>query len=360
MPLLKVRIGCVVLAVIMSAVTYYFVEPKLRWGRFGGFKAAGLLCVMVIIGVTGYLIDRNDGYSARMNDPDQPMIDEINKSFGDAKKRCLAKIPDWNSQIAGGEFVCRLQRESGKNTIAVIGDSHAIQLYPGLVAKAEEKDGIAVFPAGCAIPLMGLHSNADTATLKRIPLHAHTEHLLSEGFDYILSQKNIKKVILAHHPNCSWNNVVDTLNPNNKDFKSILHDGFVRTYTALAKAGKEVYVVLDNPSFSKEDYLQCKSSAVRRPWSVPFALSSKVPHGCTVKQSDVLEKKQRNNWNKVSRELAAGYKNIHFIDLEHVFCKNGMCSMLDREGNLLYRDQNHLNIKGAIGAAPFIFDQLRR
>ena len=65
-PLLKVRIGCVVLAVIMSAVTYYFVEPRLRWGRFGGYKAAGLLSVMVLMGVAGYSIERHEGYVDRV------------------------------------------------------------------------------------------------------------------------------------------------------------------------------------------------------------------------------------------------------------------------------------------------------
>ena len=76
MPQLKVRIGCVVLAVIMSAVTYYFLEPRLRWGRYGGYKAAGLLSVMAVIGVTGYSIERHEGYTARMNDPEQPVIKE--------------------------------------------------------------------------------------------------------------------------------------------------------------------------------------------------------------------------------------------------------------------------------------------
>ena len=96
MPQLKVRIGCVVLAVVMSAVTYYLVEPRLRWGKFGGYKAAGLLSVMVIIGVTGYSIDRHEGYTARMNDPDQHVIDAINKRMVDDNRRCLSVISDWN------------------------------------------------------------------------------------------------------------------------------------------------------------------------------------------------------------------------------------------------------------------------
>ena len=65
------------------------------------------------------------------------------------------------------------------------------------------------------------------------------------------------------------------------------------------------------------------------------------------------------NWNTVAHEKAAGYKNIHFIDMAEVLCKNGTCSMLDDKGNMLYGDVNHLNIRGSILAAPFIFKKLR-
>ena len=67
-----------------------------------------------------------------------------------------------------------------------------------------------------------------------------------------------------------------------------------------------------------------------------------------------------DNWNKVARELAAGYSNIHFIDLEQLFCSNGNCSMLDHKGNLLYRDPTHFNVRGSFYAAPFVMDQLRK
>ena len=67
-----------------------------------------------------------------------------------------------------------------------------------------------------------------------------------------------------------------------------------------------------------------------------------------------------DNWNKVAHEAGAGYKNLHFIDMANVFCKDATCSMLDQKGNMLYMDTNHLNIRGSLYAAPFIFSQLRK
>lgn len=138
-PQLKVRIGCVFLAVIMSAVTYYFVEPKLRWGRYGGYKAAGLLSIMVLTGVTGYSIVRHDGYSSRINvaEPDQATISKVSQVHTQAIANCKAKFPNWD--------FCLIEKEEGLNTIALLGDSHAAALYDGILAKEDRNDGTALF-----------------------------------------------------------------------------------------------------------------------------------------------------------------------------------------------------------------------
>ena len=359
MPGLKVRIGCVVLAVAMSAVTYYFVEPRLRWGRYVGYKAAGLLSLMAVMGVAGYSVERHDGYTARMDDPEQAVIDAINKRIEGDGQRCLDVISDWKKLSENLDITqCRFQRPMGKNTIAIIGDSHGGHLYAGLTAQTKEKEGVVVFPAACAIPLIGLHSSASPDDIKTWHTHVYTEHLLSEGFNYILSHDNIKKVVLAHRPGCSFEDVVDKYKPENHDFERILRDGFARTYDALTKAGKEIYVVLDNP-FRPGDLLKCKSSVVIRPVGIPVSLSKKKFEVCTAKQSDLVERRAVDNWGKVSKEMANGYNNINFINLEQFFCKNGTCSMLDSKDNLLYRDEGHLNIKGSIYVAPFIMDILR-
>ena len=356
MPELKVRVGCVVLAVVMSAVTYYFVEPRLRWGRFGGFKAAGLISVMVIIGITGYSVSRHEGYTARMNDPDRPMIDEVNKRLKEDKQRCLSVFPDWHSD----ENDCMMQRNPGENTVALIGDSHSRQLYPGLTANITDNEGVAVFPASCAVPLIGLHSGADPTALAIFPERAYTEHLLSEAFRYILSHKNINSVMLAHNPGCSFHNVIDTRDPDNQNFDSILREGFARTYDALTKAGKEIFVILDNPNYTSEKWSKCKASAVRRPIGIPGFLNSRNIHICSLSQSEREDREKIDNWKKVAHETAVRYKNVHFIDLAEVFCRNGTCSMLDQSGNMLYHDTNHLNIKGSLYAAPFVIRQLRK
>ncbi|MDY6275648.1 MAG: acyltransferase family protein [Succinivibrionaceae bacterium] len=361
LPELKVRLGCIALAVLMAAMTYYLVEPKLRWGRYGGYKAAGLLSVMIVIGVTGLHEMRNEGYDFAADDPEQPLIDAISSRLDGDNARCLKAVPDWNKLSDSRYFVkCRFEREPDENTIAIIGDSHGGHIYPGIVSQTKDNEGAAVFPAACAIPLMGLHSGASPADLRSLPTAAYSEHLLSEGFSYILTHKNVRKVILSHHPNCSWRNVVDTKNPGNHDFKSVIRDGFVRTYDALTKAGKEIYVIWDSPRYPDDQFLRCKSAAAGRTYGMRSSAASKVRETCSAKPSGLVGVEANDYWKEVSLETAAGYKNIHFIDLGEFFCPHGVCSMLDGRGRILYKDRHHLNIKGSIYAAPFIMEELRK
>ena len=361
LPELKVRLGCIALAVIMSAITYYLVEPRLRWGRYGGYKAAGLLSVMIAIGVTGLHEMRQGGEAVTAGDPEQPLIDAISSRLDGDNERCLKAVPDWNKLSDSRYFVkCRFEREPEENTIAIIGDSHGGHIYPGIISQTKDNEGAAVFPAACAIPLMGLHSGASPEDLKNLPTAAYSEHLLSEGFQYILNHKNVTKVILAHHPYCSWRNVVDTKNPGNHDFKSVIRDGFVRTYDALTKAGKEIYVIWDSPRYPDDQFLKCKASAVDRPYGARRSALSKAREICSAKPSGLVGLEANDYWKKVSLETAAGYRNIHFIDLGKFFCPGEVCSMLNGRGSLLYKDRHHLNIKGSIYAAPFIMEELRK
>jgi hypothetical protein len=137
-----------------------------------------------------------------------------------------------------------------------------------------------------------------------------------------------------------------------------MRDGMRRTFDALTKAGKEVYFVLDDPMYKAERWAKCNASVVRRPVAISTFLSAENKKVCQMKLSDRIDRIQLANWTKLAKELSAGHKNIHFIELADAFCMNGICSMLDRNGNMLYKDGGHLNIKGSIQAASLIFRKM--
>ena len=370
MPQLKVRIGCVVLAVIMSAVTYYFVEPKLRWGRYGGFKAAGLLSVMVIIGVTGYSVERHDGYTARVPmDIDENKVNgRLNSVYKTASDRFKQRFPSLSGLPI---FPGIIEKEEGRNTIALLGDSHANALLRGLVANEGEDDGIVFFAAGCAIPLMGTH--AGIAEVKRFPWHKENFKVIETGFEYVLSHPEIKKVVLTNFPGCfQWWGVKSLDNSALSDPEKILSDGIKRTFKTLSEAGKEVVYALDVPTFSSDDGNWLKSSQVpakacaARLSSVrvsPLPLRSALnlwksetgtDEVCSMRESDSSTAEGHALMEKLVRKEAAKYKNVHVVDLSKLVCQDQTCRM-NKNGKMMYQDSNHLGIIGSAVVAPVIF-----
>ena len=371
MPEFKVRIGCVVLAVVMSAVTYYFVEPRLRWGRFGGYKAAGLLSVMIAVGIAGYSVERHDGYTARVPlDVDENKINaRLNSVYGTGGVRfkqhflSLSKLPI---------FPGIMEKEEGRNTIALLGDSHAHSLLGGLLANESEHDGIVYFAAGCAIPFMGTHAN--TSAVKRFPWHQDNYKVIEAGFEYVLSHPNIKKVVLTNFPGCfQWWGVKSIDNPNLTDPEKILSYGISLTFKTLSDAGKEVVYVLDVPTFSRDDgndwlkssqvpAIACaaKLSSVRvSPLPARSLLNlwksgTSIDEVCSMRESDSSTADGHALMEKLVRREAAKYKNIHVVDLSRLVCQDHICRM-NKNGKILFRDSNHLGSMGSAVAAPVIF-----
>ena len=346
MPMLKVRIGCVVLAIIMSAATYYFVEPRLRWGRYGGYKAAGLLSVMVVIGVTGYSVFRHDGYVSRV--PVEADGVEISHRLG--------------------AFHGAFQKEEGHNNIALIGDSHAGALLPGLVINEGKNDGIAYFSASCGIPLLGVQVGYDKEWQARFPAHAFNYQAIGAGFDYVLSHPEISRVILTNFPGCFQFWGIRSLDkPDLVSKEQILSDAVSRTFKALSDAGKEVVYVLDVPTFSKDGVDATKVSSCRARLDAahlpPLPLRSALLFTkkkedlhelCSMPESENGTAEGHTLIEKLVRNEAEKYHNVHVVDLSDLICQGGICDM-SKNGKVLYMDSQHLNWSGAVMAAPEIF-----
>jgi len=373
MPQLNVRIGCVVLAVVMSAVTYYFVEPRLRWGRYGGYKAAGLLSVMVIIGVTGYSIERHEGY---VDYVDRVKIDVDEKNMAQRVTAVMKPGQDRYKQTfpelfkSGKRMSGLLEREGGQNNIALLGDSHANALLPGLLINEGVNDGIVAFITNCAIPFMGLQAgnNWEVQHKHQFPTHRMNYEVIERGFEYVLMHSEIKKVILTNFPGCFQFWGIRSLdNPSLSSPEQILSDGISRTFKALSDAGKEVVYVLDDPTFSKDglDKSKVKACAAKLgsihapalPLRSALYLSkdkTSLDELCSMPEKDNGTAEGHAMLKKLVEKEAGKYRNIHVVDLTQVFCQDKTCSMV-KNGKMLYDDSQHLNRTGAAVAAPFVF-----
>jgi len=310
-PSLEVRIALVLLALLLATLTYHFIEKPIRFGnsnsKISQHITSLLLLGMVIMGILGGAIyikqglqDRSAAKAIIKNDGDIGHIEfhqyPIKKFY-----LCTPEYLKKEAQRYEGMIRCFQSKKDKPIDIAILGDSHAEQLFIGLAEALPQKN--IVYYEKDTLPIID---------------NIEFEHI----YNYILYDKKIKKVVL----NAYWTRRKNEL-PKNKTFE----EAFVKTIKTLSSQNKEIYIVDDVPDFSF-DPKQCK---YLRP------LSQK--NNCTEDKNYFYKKYNAyyGNLNKL-RNL----KHVKIVNTVKFFCDEQNCSMKNN-GELLYRDSNHLNINGS-------------
>lgn len=312
---------------------------------------------------------RHDGYSARvkMDLDEQKMAERVDPLMSVGKQRYSRYFPELSAiPTSMSGFV---EKEAGHNNIALLGDSHADVLLPGLLINEGMNDGVAAFMTNCAIPLMGVQSGFSKSLGARWETHRFNYKIIAKGFDYVLSHPEINKVILTNFPGCFQLWGVRSLdNPALTAPEQILSDGISRTFKALSEAGKEVVWVLDVPTFSHDGLDRSKIDAcaakVGSIHSLALPLRSalylskdkaSIDEYCTIPESDNGSKESHDLLKKLIENEAEKYNNIHVVDLTPVFCQDQTCSMI-KNGKMVFLDSSHVNRAGAAIVAPLVFN----
>ncbi|QQG64542.1 acyltransferase family protein [Desulfobulbus oligotrophicus] len=137
-PRLSTRLTMVVLAVVLSWLTYRFVEQRVRFGRPAAGKTPALVVLMVLFGCIGISTAQNSGWPFRS-------INILNKEIGQVQQY------NWNKDYRRGTCfldatletsdayadVCTSVSTPGRPVVMLWGDSHAAALYKGLAVQAE-------------------------------------------------------------------------------------------------------------------------------------------------------------------------------------------------------------------------------
>jgi len=204
---------------------------------------------------------------------------------------------------------CKQSKDSHKIDIALVGDSHAEQLFPGLSLKLKNK-------------------NITYFTKFDLPLITHVS--FDEIYKYIISNQDIKIIILS----MSWENTTST-----KVAKGTLKYELEKTINYLVDNGKKVILVGDAPVF----YFHPKRCA----YSIKFFSSIK----CDMPKKYVSQSESK--YLPILKNLKK-HSNFEFIEIKDVFCHKNKCN-LNKDNLILYRDVEHLNIIGSSLAAEEIY-----
>jgi len=134
----KARLYAVLIAVVLASLTYLLVEKPLRFNAYRKTTTVALLTVMTLLGSAGYFVYRHGGlaFRAAMNpeihnegDIDHLFYHEYSQShFFPCTPESIRK----DAALFGDVVRCLQSKKDQPIDVAIIGDSHAEQLFLGL------------------------------------------------------------------------------------------------------------------------------------------------------------------------------------------------------------------------------------
>jgi peptidoglycan/LPS O-acetylase OafA/YrhL len=311
--LIGFRALLILIAFVLSILTYYLIEKPIRFGKKRkGLKAVVLLIALVVVGaVGGTLCAKNGAPFARgtINENDMRVIKEI-----------IAKPSFWmdktNEKICKQKFKatkgCQYADAFGSETIALVGDSHADCTFD-TVAEFNKQRGVNTLllsAAGIANPIMGERE--------------YTEETLTN----LTNEPSIRKVFIIFR-GAAYLSGFDA-NQNNfpiigeENYKSRLQYFVDR----LNETNKHVYIVGENPELINDIRYMIKFQPLR-PTRDQLQFNYK---------QDVLDR-QKNYL-----EILPQIKGATIIYVINAFCPEDKCRIFDDNGAPLYYDDDHLSV----------------
>jgi peptidoglycan/LPS O-acetylase OafA/YrhL len=319
-----VRWALIAVAIGLSQLTYLYVERPVRLGphraRRTAFAAAAILA-LGLVGLrdfrAGGLFFPNAVLVSVVNQGDIGGVEYYQRQDARAAPCYPALFPPIVKRMEGA-LRCGQSAAGVPPEIVILGDSHAEHLFLG-VAEALPKRNVA-FYLGNALPLLD-------------------DPLFASIYTALAAEPRAKTVILS----AFWSNRLKSL-PSGVGLRAEID----RVVRFLRAAGKNVYVVNDVPNFPF------------RPARCKYAGRLGVAALCDEDLS-ALARQLAPYADDLAAAVAAN-PGARLIDTAHMLCAGAVCSMA-ADGELLYRDSNHLNLNGSrligakiVAAAPELED----
>jgi hypothetical protein len=324
-------LALVLVALLLSAVTYRFVEEPVRRRKPWPFKRAGKSVVVGIglMAMTAGLAALIWG-SAERRAANDPVLRAAARALSEKAEIPLGCV-NFEFKFAGlaPKEKCALGGVEGTSILLLLwGDSHAFHYLPGMVRWAETH-GARVLPraaGGCKPHVVqipdDLPANARAGAENCVAFNAAVRASLAE-----LKAAGATTVVLA----ARWS-VPGPLQDGLGNWEAEL-----RNLVSFIRAAKlEVVLFAETPG---------------RQHSVPQCVARYGPEACSRGRAEV--EAERAAAVAVLRGMARELGGVRVWDPINEVCTHEICPAM-REGEVLYSDDSHLSIAGSRMLAPAI------
>ena len=292
-PSTMVRVICVVFSFVLAWLTYRFIEQPLRFGQYKKVTAIGLAASLAVTGFIGLLIYQSEGVKSRSinNVPVAYKGDlnhlefhtYINENFFPCGPLNIFKI----AEKWETEVRCSQSKKNRPREIALVGDSHSEHLFIGLSEALDSKNVVFYIKND----QVGIHN----------PVYG-------EIMNEVRNSKSISTIIISSY----WLQ------------RGVQPDELRQTLSALAQNGRKVFITDGVPNFSFDPSV-CKFNGQ----------CSEV--GFTARYAGYIG---------FLKDVVINVPGVTLIESAAYLCEKEVCFM-GKDGLLLYRDNNHLNISGS-------------
>ena len=283
------------LSIVLSILTHKFIETPLRYALAPGVALSVLGGLTASLFISSVIIFFNNGLTSRAIEQQAIIFsgdighDYFHGYISEEFYPCTPSLIFQNSLSWNGNTRCNQSKENAPISFLLFGDSHAEHLFIG-IAEVLPNENVGFY----------IHDGP--------PINSDTR--FSNFLDEAIQNKYVKTVLISY----SWSSY-------DFDLKQI--DELI---LKLHLAKKEVYITDGSPTFSFEPKY-CKYQGKCEELNA-------VASGTSRSYSSELE------------SIAKKYEWLNFVKTNSYICTKSTCSMTTGS-DLLYRDNNHLNVKGS-------------
>jgi peptidoglycan/LPS O-acetylase OafA/YrhL len=311
----------IIVSLLVSYLTYRYIE-KIRYMKSNKVVFA-LLLLAITVGIGARFIKNNEGM------PNRSHLNYL-KQFNIEFQRTPAIDKSCESYVAS---IIQDQRlfdycrskfiQNNNKLIAIIGDSHAHALFPGIaeIANNHGYNTILLANSSCP-PLIEFMWGRNSKQINDCQIK------INQILTILKLEKRIEKVVFA------------TRGPiyidERQTYEKYFH-GFEKTLYQLnnAKHIKNIYYFLENPEL---DFLP--KEIITRPFDY-WGISTK---DSTIDRN--LYQLRMKKYKDLVFETSSNFAKVHIVDVEPYMCEGNRCFAY-KNGNFLYADDNHFSVFGS-------------
>ena len=346
----EIQAALVAVAVGLAFMTHHWIERPLRYGRNLPKKTVGLAVGMAALALAGLITFVQDGFAHRYQNR------LVETQMSDLK----FDLPETQLWYCAGvqQDGPRCHATGPQPSVVVIGDSHALTIYSGLIGRFNSQgQDIALYGAsdGCPplldVVIQDLGGEARNCLRKG-----------SQAIRRVISDPGVKHVIMTSRVPMyttgegfgeveleqfgSW---VLSLKDEPRGIRSnpeVFAIGMGNTIDALLSAGKTVTFLHDVPELGF-DIRSCFSFR-------PLVLHSTVRQPCAVSKSEFEARTKAHRL--MIDQILAQRPAVKAIDLAEALCDENWCYG-SKDGMLFYIDDDHLSHRGAAYVVRHLWDR---